>query len=77
MYRKITNHKYTATVTRGVLTKMFDDGWEDLLDSRQTFSSDAEAIAWLGSEWEEFDPNADLKAKGFVWDGCCYAMPAP
>ena len=75
MFRRIDNHKRTAAVTGNTVTIMFDDGWETLLDCRQTFASQAEAKAWLADGWEEFDPNAELKAKGFVWNGHCYAKP--
>ncbi len=76
MYRKIDDHKRTATTYEGTVTVMFDDGWENLLDYRRTFANDGEAAAWLVADgWEEFDPNAELKAKGFVWNGSCYAKP--
>jgi hypothetical protein len=76
MWKKIGNAKRTATIHGGVVTMMFDDGWENLLDCRRTFSNDIAAATWLQmDDWEEFDPNADLKAKGFVWNGHCYAKP--
>lgn len=75
MYRQIDNHKRTATIAKGTITIMCDDGWETILDCRIPLGSDAEAKAWLAVGWEEFDPNADLKAAGFVWNGYCYAKP--
>jgi hypothetical protein len=75
MFRQIDNHKRTATIAKGLLTVWGDDGWENLLDSRTQFASDAEAKQWLGEGWEEYDPNADLKARGFVWNGYSYVMP--
>jgi hypothetical protein len=76
MWRKIGDAKRTATIHNGVVTVMFDDGWENLLDCRQTFSNDIAAATWLQmGDWEESDPNADLKAKGFVWNGHYYAKP--
>lgn len=73
MYRKIDDHKRTATIHNGVVTMMCDDGWDNLLDCRMTFVNDIAAAAWLAEGgWEVFDPNADLKAKGFVWNGYCY-----
>ncbi len=76
MFRQIDNHKRTASVKNGIVTIMGDDGWETLLDCRMTFKSDAEALEWLSIGWEEFDPNAGLKAMGLVWNGYCYARPA-
>lgn len=76
MFRKIDDHHYTASISKGVVTKMFDDGWENLLDCRIAFASDAEAAAHLVKDgYEEFDPNAHLKAIGLVWNGYCYARP--
>ncbi len=73
MWRKTEDPKRTATVQGGVLTMMYDDGWDNLLDCRRVFPSGTDAAAWLAADgWEEFDPNADLKAKGFVWNGCSY-----
>ena len=73
MLRKIDNHKFTAAINKGLLVIMYDEGWEDLVDSRTQFASDDEALAYLGQGWEEFDPNAELKAKGLKWNGYCYA----
>lgn len=76
MYRKINDHKRTATVAGGVLTMMYDDGWDNMLDCRRVFPGDDAAVAWLEADgWELFDPNAELKAKGFVWNGMFYAKP--
>lgn len=77
MFRKADDHKRIASVSNGIVTMMFDDGWEDLLDSQMTFKSDDEAVAFLTKDgiWEEFDPNASLKAAGLVWNGYCYAKP--
>ena len=73
MYRKIDDHKRTATIHNGIVTMMYDDGWENLLDCKHSFPTNKEASAWLiAGGWEEFDPNADLKAKGFVWNGSYY-----
>lgn len=76
MFRKADNHKATAFIsTKGnEITFMQDDGWENLLDSRMSVKSEGEARHVLEVRgYEEFDPNADLKAKGMKWNGYCYA----
>jgi hypothetical protein len=55
---------------------MCDDGWEDILDCRITFANDEAAKTFLAHEWEEYDPNAELKAAGFVWNGYYYEKPS-
>lgn len=77
MFRKTSNHKSTASISRdNTVTVMCDDGWDTIVDYRADFASYAEAAAHLTSRgYEEYDPNADLKAKGFVWNGYIYAMP--
>jgi hypothetical protein len=73
MWRKIGDPKRTAAVNGDVLTVMYDDGWDNLLDYRRVFPSGSDAGAWLVADgWEEFDPHTDLKARGFVWNGYCY-----
>lgn len=75
MLRKTDNHKFTASISNaGLVTVMYDEGWEDLVDYRQQFASEIEARAHLlATDWEEFDPNAALKAAGLKWNGYCYA----
>lgn len=78
MFRKIDNSKYTAHIsTKGdLVTISYDDGWENLISSRITVANEAAGRALLLARgYEEFDPNADLKAAGFVWDGCSYVKP--
>lgn len=80
MYRQIENTKRTADIaTRGpnagrLITVSYDDGWEVLLDTKVTVANVEAAQAWLQANgYEEFDPNASLKAKGMVWTGYVYA----
>ncbi len=76
MWKKITDPKRTASVYKGIITMMYDDGWEDILDCRFSCESDAAAIEHLKSTgWVEYDPNAELKAAGFVWNGSNYVKP--
>ncbi len=82
MYRKIEDHKSTAAVgqdrntKKWMVTAMYDDGWENILDYRMEVASEAEGIAHLiASGFEEYDPNAKLKAGGFVWNGYYYEKP--
>lgn len=79
MYRKPADPKRTAAVApNGTVTVSYDTGWETLVDCRLTFASAEAAKAHLIADgWEEYDPNAALKAQGFVWNGYCYAMPSP
>ena len=78
MYRKIDDHRYTASVNEtGFVVEMYDEGWEKLVASNTQHNSKADALAWLaGRGYEEYDPNASLKAMGLVWNGYCYARPA-
>lgn len=79
MFRQADNHRRTASIRKdNSVIVMCDDGWEEIVDYHTSpFAGEAEARAYLvGCGFEEFDPNADLKAKGFVWNGFCYAKPA-
>ncbi len=79
MYRMTANHKRTASINpkTNQVVAMSDDGWEDILDYRMDFASQAEAAAYLvGAGYEEYDPNAALKAMGMVFINGCYRMPA-
>lgn len=77
MFRKIDNHKLTATVTaNGYVRIMCDVGDEDILDCHFNRASEAAGIAELiGMGFEEFDPNAGLKAMGMVFINGTYQMP--
>lgn len=80
MFKNTKNEKSTAAVgfVRGewMVTVMCDVGDEDILDYRKPVSSEAEGIAYLlGAGYEEYDPNASLKAAGLVWNGSIYARP--
>lgn len=77
MFRKIDNHKQTASVNKnGLVVAMFDDGWEDLVDFKMECGSEEKGRAFLiGRGYEGYDPNAALKAAGLVWNGSCYAKP--
>ena len=76
MFRKTTDHKQTASIHNGIVTKMYDDGFDNMLDCRVTFGSDSQARACLEAEgFEEFDPNASLKAMGMVFINGIYRMP--
>lgn len=77
MFRKSDDHKRTASLSKtGLVTVMFDDGWEDLLDYRRQFESESMGRAYLlATGFEEYDPNAALKAAGFVWNGYNYVLP--
>lgn len=74
MYRQITNHKRTASYSKGTVTVMCDDGWETMIDCRFT-ATQAEAEAFFAAGWEAYDPNADLKAKGYVFINGTYQIP--
>jgi hypothetical protein len=83
MFRQITNHKRTATVAfvrrmnAIMVTVMCDDGFEEILDHQYEVATEAEGIANLiAAGYEEYDPNAELKAKGMVFINGCYRMPA-
>lgn len=77
MYRKTSNHSYTASLSKANrVVVMYDDGAEDILSYRADFDTEAEALAYLAEEgFEVYDPNAALKAAGLVWNGSCYAAP--
>lgn len=77
MFRRIGDHKHTAAVSKcGLVTAVYDDGWENILSFRMQHATEAEGIAYLlESGWEEYDPNAELKAQGFVWNGANYVKP--
>lgn len=76
MYQK-PNTKRTATIGKDfTVTFMCDDGWEEILDCRMSASSNEEALQILAANgFVEFDPNAALKAKGFVFINGTYQMP--
>lgn len=78
MYRKITDHKWTASIGRDLRVRvMGDDGWEEILDHHFDVASEQEGHDRLiAMGFEEYDPNADLKAKGMVFLNGCYRMPA-
>jgi hypothetical protein len=75
MFRQIASPRYTATISKtGLVTKLYDDGWEDIVDCKQQFSSEVEARNYLSAQgYEEYDANASLKAMGLKWNGYCYA----
>lgn len=78
MFRKIDNHKYTAAIsTKGnLVTVIYDDGWENLVDTKIDIKNEAEGRKLLIDRgYEEYDPNAELKAQGYVWNGYMYAKP--
>lgn len=82
MFRQINNHKRTATVGfnrrigKMMVTVMCDDGWEDILDHHFDVANEQEGRARLiAMGFEEFDPNAHLKAMGMVFINGCYRMP--
>ena len=78
MFRQIVNHKRTAQVGRDNRVRvMCDDGWEDILDHHFDVANEAEGTARLiDMGFEEYDPNARLKAQGMVFINGCYRMPA-
>lgn len=78
MFRKADNHKYTASVDRyGKVTIMCDVGDETILDCHFNRANEAAGIAELiAMGYEEFDPNARLKAMGMVFRNGIYQMPA-
>lgn len=78
MFRKISNHKSTASIGRDLRVRvMSDDGFEDILDFHFDVSSEAEGVARLTEMgFEEYDPNASLKASGMVFINGTYRMPA-
>lgn len=77
MFRKIDNHKYTASVNaKGYVRIMCDVGDEDILSchfERETEAAGIAALIEMG--YEEYDPNARLKAMGMVFIDGCYRMP--
>lgn len=77
MFRKITDHKTTASVGRDMRVRvMYDDGWEDILSFHFDVKSEEEGVARLiEMGFEEYDPNAHLKAQGMVFINGCYRMP--
>jgi hypothetical protein len=80
MFRKIDNHKRTASVgfVNGGwrITAMCDDGWDDIIDFWSPVANEAEGVETLKSMgYEEYDPNAHLKAMGMVFINGCYRMP--
>ncbi len=75
MFHQINNTKRTASYAKGFVTVMCDDGWEEILDCRFT-ATKAEADAFFADGWVSYDPNADLKARGFVFINGTYQMPA-
>lgn len=75
LYREIKNHKRTASFHKGEVTIMCDDGWEEILDCRFSCSQ-AEAEAFFANGWEAYDPNAELKARGFMFINGTYQKPA-
>lgn len=82
MFRQINNTKRTAFVGQDRNTKawkvtvMCDDGWDNILDYHMEVANEAAGIAHLiTSGFEEYDPNAHLKAQGMVFINGCYRMP--
>lgn len=76
MFRKIDNHKRTASVNGKMIVGMFDDGCEDILDFRRTVENEeAGRKLLIEMGYEEYDPNAHLKAMGMVFIDGCYRMP--
>lgn len=77
MFRMISNHKKTASVGRDLRVRvMTDDGFEDILDYHFDVSSEAEGVRrLLDMGFEEYDPNASLKAQGMVFINGTYRMP--
>lgn len=77
MFRKITDHKLTASVNQyGYVRIMADVGDEDILSEHFNRANEADGIAALiEMGFEEYDPNAALKAAGMVFINGCYQMP--
>ena len=78
MFRKIDNHKKTASIGRDLRVRvMTDDGFEDILDFHFDVASEAEGVSrLLEMGFEEYDPNAHLKAQGMVFINGTYRVPA-
>jgi hypothetical protein len=79
MFRKIDNHKQTASFNAKKLeiVVMYDDGFEDILDYRTACANEDEARAYFDRNgFEEYDPNAELKAQGFVFKNGIYQKAA-
>lgn len=74
MFRKINDQKYTASIGRDFRVRvMYDDGFEDILSHHFDVGSETEGSARLiEMGFEEYDPNAELKAKGMVFINGCY-----
>lgn len=73
MFKSTKNEKSTAAVGfvqgQWMVTVMCDDGFEDIIDYRKSVATEAEGIAYLlDAGYEEYDPNASLKAAGLVWN---------
>lgn len=77
MFRQIDNHKRTAAIGTDNRVRVFiDDGWEDILDHHFDVVDEAEGRERLTAMgFEEFDPNAHLKAQGMVFINGTYRMP--
>ena len=78
MFRKIENHKITAAIANNGkrVTVMCDDGWEDIIDHIRDIENEQEGRDYLAAcGFEEYDPNAHLKAQGMVFINGCYRMP--
>ena len=75
MYRQISNTKRTASYHKGFVTICCDDGWETILDCRFS-ATQTEADTFFTNGWEAYDPNAELKAKGFIFINGTYQKPA-
>jgi hypothetical protein len=75
MYRNATNHKQTASINpkTNEIIVMYDTGCDDILDYRLPCASKEDAELHLKAcNFEEYDPNASLKAAGFVFSNGIY-----
>jgi hypothetical protein len=73
MFRK-PNTTLTASITpTNRVVVECSDGFEDIIDHHADFGSYAEANTYLVAKgFETYDPNAELKAAGFVFINGCY-----
>jgi hypothetical protein len=76
MYQN-TAKKLTASInSANEVVVMCDDGFENILSYRATFTTKAAAEAHLTEGgFTAYDPNAHLKAMGMVFINGCYRMP--